>query len=139
MILDFIKKIFSPIIAIVDKAVPDKDKKNELKAHIKELEIQISGKLLDYEVKLMQAQASVIEKEAGGESWLQRNWRPGLMALFGIIIANNYIINPYMKALFNIDVMMPIPTEMWGLLKLGVSGYVVGRSVEKAVKVWKGN
>ena len=30
-----------------------------------------------------------------------------------------------------------IPPDMWDLLKLGVGGYVVGRSVEKGVKVWK--
>jgi hypothetical protein len=26
---------------------------------------------------------------------------------------------------------------MWELLKIGVGGYVVGRSVEKGVKVWR--
>ena len=30
-----------------------------------------------------------------------------------------------------------IPPDMWDLLKLGVGGYVLGRSVEKGVKVWK--
>jgi len=32
-----------------------------------------------------------------------------------------------------------IPPDMWDLLKLGIGGYVVGRSVEKGVKVWKGD
>ena len=33
--------------------------------------------------------------EALGHSWLQRNWRPMLMVLFGVIIANNYVVVPY--------------------------------------------
>lgn len=30
-----------------------------------------------------------------------------------------------------------IPPDMWDLLKLGVGGYVVGRSAEKSIKTWK--
>jgi len=30
-----------------------------------------------------------------------------------------------------------IPPDMWELLKLGVGGYVLDRSVEKGVRVWK--
>jgi len=33
--------------------------------------------------------------------------------------------------------MLPLPPDMWELLKIGVGGYIVGRSVEKGVKVWK--
>lgn len=88
---------------------------------------------------IAEGQASIIVQEAKG-GWLQRNWRPMLMCLFGIIIANNYIVHPYI-ALFwpGKSVMMEIPEAMWGLLKIGVGGYIVGRSTEKAVQMWKGN
>ena len=33
--------------------------------------------------------------------------------------------------------MLEIPPDMWGLLKLGLSGYIVGRSGEKMVTAWK--
>ena len=59
------------------------------------------------------------------------------MVLFGIIIAKNQIVNPYLSAVFGVDVIMPIPPEMWGLLKIGMGGYIVGRSIEKGVKTWK--
>lgn len=85
----------------------------------------------------METQASIIIAEAQGASWLQRNWRPGLMALFGIIILNNYILNPWISAMFDVEVMMEIPEQMWGLLKLGIGGYIVGRSTEKAVTAWR--
>jgi hypothetical protein len=32
---------------------------------------------------------------------------------------------------------VPLPPDMRDLLKIGVGGYVVGRSVEKGVRVWK--
>ena len=47
------------------------------------------------------------------------------MCLFGIIIANNYIIAP----IFGLA-SLPIPDDMWSLMKIGLGGYVVGRSVE---------
>ena len=54
-----------------------------------------------------------------------------LMCLFGLIIANNYLIAPLLGT-----PMADIPPDMWELLKLGFGGYVIGRSVEKGVKVW---
>ncbi len=92
---------------------------------------------LDSLEKSIETQASIIVAEAQGASWLQRNWRPGLMALFGVIIFNNYILNPWISVLFDVEVVMEIPEEMWGLLKLGIGGYIVGRSTEKAVTAWK--
>ena len=59
------------------------------------------------------------------------------MLSFTAIIVNNYILNPWLSALFGIDVVMEIPESMWGLLKLGVGGYIVGRSAEKGIELWK--
>jgi hypothetical protein len=59
------------------------------------------------------------------------------MLLFGIIIANNYIIYPYLSSFMENAPMLEIPPDMWDLLKIGLGGYVVGRSAEKAVTVWK--
>jgi hypothetical protein len=33
--------------------------------------------------------------------------------------------------------MLELPEQLWGLIKIGVGGYVVGRSGEKFAKVWK--
>ncbi|MCK5018668.1 MAG: hypothetical protein KAS32_16525 [Candidatus Peribacteraceae bacterium] len=91
----------------------------------------------DLEARTIEAQSSIVVAEAKGH-WLQRNWRPMLMCLFGIIIANNYIIHPYVNAIWpDTSVMLTIPPDMWSLLKLGVGGYIVGRSVEKGIEKWK--
>jgi len=117
--------LLTGLLGVVDKAVEDKDQASQIKARLGEM--AMSGHM-----KELEAAASIIVAEAQGESWLQRNWRPLLMVLFGVIIANNYIVVP----IFNTPAA-EIPPDMWDLLKLGVGGYVVGRTVEKGVKHWK--
>lgn len=80
----------------------------------------------------MTAQAGVITAEAQSSNKLTSSWRPMLMYIFMAIIVNNYILGPYLQAMFHTGVTLAMPPDMWDLLKLGVGGYVVGRSVEKA-------
>jgi len=58
------------------------------------------------------------------------------MLVFVAIIANNYIVAPYLQAMFHVGLTLTIPPEMWDLLKLGSGGYVAGRSMEKAVSAF---
>ena len=117
--------LISGVFGVIDKAVEDKDQATAIKAKLQEM-------VLTGQMKEIEAAASIIVAEAKGDSWLQRSWRPLLMCLFGIIIANNYLVVP----LFGTPAAA-IPPDMWELLKLGVGGYVLGRSVEKGVRVWK--
>ncbi len=120
-------------LAITGELTPEDKAAVELKI----LELETVAQQLNS--KTQEFQTNVIIAEAKGDSWLQRNWRPGLMALFGIIVANNFIIAPYVELIFGAEkmVMLPIPEHLWGLLKLGVGGYIVGRSGEKIVNNWK--
>ena len=117
--------LLSGLFGVIDQAVEDKDEAARIKARLQEM-------VLTGQMKEIEAAAQVIVAEAQGDSWLQRNWRPMLMCLFGLIIANNFVVVP----LFGTP-SAEIPPDMWDLLKLGVGGYIVGRSVEKGVKVWK--
>lgn len=125
MLPAIIGPLLAGLIGVVDQAVEDKDQANVIKARLNEL--ALSGNL-----KELESAAKIIVAEAQGDSWLQRNWRPLLMVLFGIIIANNYILVP----IFGTPAA-DIPPDMWDLLKLGVGGYVVGRTAEKSLKSWK--
>lgn len=125
MLPALIGPLLSGILGVVDKAVEDKDQANVIKAKLNEMAVTGAFKELE-------AAAKIIVAEAQGESWLQRNWRPLLMVMFGAIVANNYILVP----IFNTPAA-DIPPDMWDLLKLGVGGYVVGRTVEKGLKTWK--
>ena len=116
---------------VVDQLVEDKDLAGKLKFQITQQSAQID--VTKY-VAQLEAQKSVLVAEIQGESWLQRNWRPMIMIMFATVIANNYIIFPYMNAFGLTAVLLDLPAAMWNCLTLGLSGYVVGRSAEKIAK-----
>jgi hypothetical protein len=99
---------------------------------------KVLDRLTEFETTLMKAKSVVIEAEAKSEHWLVSAWRPITMLVFVAIIANNYIIVPYASALFSVQIpTLELTDQMWELLKIGLGGYIVGRSVEKAVKHYK--
>ena len=56
------------------------------------------------------------------------------------IIANNYIFVPYANMFLEKDIIpLELTQDMWELLKIGLGGYIVGRSAEKVAKNLKGN
>lgn len=122
--------ITGPLFGLIDKAVADKDEANRLKTEIR-------SQLIDSENSIVKAQMEIILAEAGGESWLQRNWRPLLMLVIIAIVANNYLIAPYLGAMFGVGLTLPLPDALWDLMTLGVGGYVGGRSVEKGIRSWQ--
>lgn len=127
MLAALLPPLLGGLFNVIDKAVEDKSQAAAIKAKLQEM-------VLSGQMKEIEAAAAIILAEAQGDSWLQRNWRPMLMCLFGLIVANNYMVAP----LFGTP-LADIPPDMWDLLKLGIGGYVLGRSVEKGVAVWKAN
>jgi len=117
---------------LVGQFVEDKDKSNELETAIK-------SKLLGLEQAVITAQKEVIVAEANSQSFIARNWRPIMMLTFVSIIANNYILFPYITLFGGTAITLEIPPDMWGLLKIGVGGYVLGRSGEKMVESYAKN
>ncbi len=126
--IPIIGTVIEKIFGVIDKAVENKDEANKLKVSIQTQLLQQDYQEIQTQIE---KQASIIVAEAQGQSWLQRNWRPGLMALFGLIIANNFVIFPYLELYGVKSTSLQIPPDMWALLKLGIGGYVVGRSGEK--------
>ncbi len=124
-----IGKVLEQIVGVVDKVVEDKDQAARLKH---DLEMELLEKDFSFVEKEIEAKASVIASEAQGASWPQRNWRPVLMLTFTYLIVHNYIISP----LFSLP-HLELPPDMWELLKLGVGGYIIGRSAEKGIAAWK--
>ncbi|WP_444958103.1 3TM-type holin [Microbulbifer sp. ZKSA002] len=119
-----ISAISNLIGKVIDKAFPDKTEANRLKA-------QVDSQLIVMDLEELKAATQVITSEASGESWLQRNWRPVTMLTFvGLIVfhwlgwtAPNLSENQTLALL--------------EIVKIGLGGYVVGRSVEKATIAWK--
>jgi len=122
--------ITGPLFGVIDKAVTDKDEANRLKQ-------EIQSQLIESQDSLLKAQMQIILAEAQGESWAQRNWRPVLMLVIVAIIGNNYLIAPYLGAMFGVGLTLPLPERLWDLMTLGVGGYVAGRTVDKGLKTWQ--
>ena len=87
---------------------------------------ELEAKLLSLESEILKAQANVIMSEANGQSWLQRSWRPITMLTFLVLVVlDSFGLLPFRLA-----------EEAWGLLKIGLGGYVIGRSAETVAKTW---
>lgn len=113
---------------IISRFVPDPQAKLAANLELAKLAQQSQQGLIDAEKAYVAAQSQVITAEVQSQSWMARNWRPLLMLTFTYIIAHNFVIAP----LFSIHAV-DIPPNMWELLKLGMGGYIIGRSAEKIV------
>ena len=122
-----IGSVLKPATDLVDNLTTSKEEKLQLKNAMEQIQNALSEKLLSYEAKLATLKASVIETETKG-NMLQRSWRPILMLSFGFIIIYEYFISK----VFSLP-SANLPSDFWELLKIGVGGYVVGRSAEKIV------
>lgn len=96
---------------LIDKFFPDAGEKDK-----RQMELLLST---------FTAQASIVGKEAASQHFLAANWRPITMLTFvGLIVARmfGYTAEGISEAEY---------IELWSLVKIGLGGYVVGRSVEK--------
>jgi len=117
---------------VLDKIFPDKTKAAEAKAKL--MELAQKGELAELE-----SAAKIIVAEASSEHFLVAAWRPITMLVFVFIVFNNYILAPYINLFFTVDVALETPPDLWALIKIGLGGYVIGRSGEKIAKVVKNN
>ncbi|WP_319760705.1 holin family protein [Maridesulfovibrio sp.] len=115
---------------IIDKIWPDAGERE--KAKLRLMELQNKGELADLE-----ARVQVMLAELSG-NWLQRSWRPILMLTIIAIVANNYLVYPYLTLFWDKAPSLELPMQLWSLMELGLGGYVVGRSAEKVAKTWSG-
>ncbi len=133
MIPALIPAIAGLIGKVIDRAVPDQAEAARLRG-------QMLDTLHTEGMAELEAQSKLILAEAQGESWLQRNWRPVLMLVIVAIIGNNYLVAPYINAMFGAGSvpLLDLPERLWDLMTLGVGGYVAGRSAEKLMTTYKG-
>lgn len=115
---------------LIDHFFPDAEEADKRKADLLSM-------TMNKESEMFKALTDVVKQEAKSEHFIVAAWRPITMLTFVFIIANNYILYPYLSLFFGEAPKLEIPPDMWDLLKIGLGGYVVGRSGEKAVKAWK--
>ena len=120
-LLDIVSGIFRPIADVIDHVLPSGDAKIQLQQKMLEAQMAAASQVMDYQKQLLDSQTQIVKAEAQGNSWLQRSWRPITMLTFLVlVVCDAFGWLPFRLA-----------SDAWGLLKLGLGGYVVGRSVEK--------
>jgi hypothetical protein len=119
--LGFISKIIEPIAGLVDKLHTSDDERLEAKAVLLQLQTSLMSQTLDYEKQIAASQRDIIVAETQANSWLTRSWRPiTMLTLVAIVVISQFT-------------EMEVPPDLWFVIKLGLGGYVGGRSVEKSV------
>ncbi len=116
-----VKGVVSAVGGVIDRlTLPAREKK--------QLETDLLRIFIEWEKRVMEAQAAVLTEEARG-TWLQRSWRPLVMLTFALIV---------LAGTFTSLPMLADTSRFWDLLEIGLGGYVVGRSGEKIVQAFTG-
>lgn len=127
-IFSFVKEIFTPAKELIDDIHTSDEERLQLRNVLAKIENDTTLKVIDYEGKLLEAQSSIIMAETQSESWLVKNWRPLTMLSFvSIVIMYWFGYQPENMSQATID-------NVFQLIKIGLGGYVIGRSGEKIAK-----
>lgn len=114
--------MLAPILGDVVRRVLPADPEAAAKA-----EAEVSRELLANAARLETAAADIVRTEAASSHWLAANWRPLVMLVFtGLIVARWFG-----WAAPNLSEAEYI--ALWNIVELGLGGYVIGRTVEKAL------
>ena len=131
-ITSFISNIFKPAADLIDNVHTSEEERLTLKNALVELQsevtkkqIELVSKQMDLERQLLDSKSNIIMSEAKSESWITRSWRPITMLTFLILVVLNSLGLITLEEQFSHDFMM--------LVQIGLGGYVVGRSAEKAI------
>ena len=92
-----------------------------------EIETQFQTQIVANAAAIEEAAAGIINTEAASTHWLAANWRPLTMLVFvGLIVSRwlGYSAENMTEAEY---------LSIYDLVKIGLGGYVVGRSAEKIV------
>lgn len=109
---------------VIDSLADGADSLFTSKEERKKAKLALRSRLLDHREKLASERSAVIQSETSG-SWYQRAWRPFVMLVFVAVIVGHWFgyagggIDPSIQA------------QLYQTIKLGLGGYVLGRSAEK--------
>lgn len=110
---------------LIDKVLPDKEEAAKLKA-------QITLEAMKADAGELDAAAKIIVAEAGGESWIQRSWRPITMLFFVGLVGAHWM------GLTAPNIGEETVLKLLDIVQVGLGGYVLGRSGEKIMKSYAG-
>lgn len=118
--------LIGPVMTLLSKIIPDPNLRAQAQAQL--LDLQSKGELaqLDSDLRQALASAGIVQAEAQSSNWLTSSWRPLTMLTFVALIVCR---------VFGWTAHIPDAeyAELWSLVKLGLGGYVIGRTAEKTI------
>lgn len=119
--------LFSSIFGGIDKISTSDEERLQWKSKLMETQSEILSQVFSLEKLYLKAQQSVLTAELQHGNWLTRSWRPLTMLVFV-----GFVVWFGIGTAYEIPVpSVPFMDNMMGLVKLGLGGYIVGRSGEK--------
>jgi hypothetical protein len=111
----------APIVSrIVGNLFPDPQEKAKAEA-------EAMRQLLSAQSEIQAAASEIVRTEAASQHWLAANWRPLTMLIFvGLIVARWFGWSA--PGLSEAEAI-----KLWGIVEIGLGGYVIGRTAEKLV------
>ncbi len=109
---------------LIDSWFPDPEEADKRRA-------DLAMMIQNGEMQKLDIVASIIKSEAGSEHWLTANWRPLTMLTFVALIVAHWLGFTAENLTDEVVIML------LEIVKVGLGGYVIGRSVEKGIKEWK--
>ena len=125
MIDKILGSILGPVNNIIDELKFSGEEKGKLKTKINGQILGVIPQILEYERNLIAEKASIIRSELSDGNWFSKSWRPFVMIVFTFLLVTSYLGLTTVKESLQI--------ELLGIIKFGLSGYIVGRSAEKIV------
>jgi len=101
------------------------EERNKAERLLRKVEVQLEEKMLEVKQQLIQKRGDAVTAEIEGESWYQRAWRPATMVVFVGIIVMHWV------GVAGTHLDPEIQTYLYETIKIGLGGYVIGRSAEK--------
>ena len=122
--IPIVGEIINRVVGIVDKAVPNKDEANKLKA-------DITKALIEQQTDLNETMKEIAIKEISGTKF-QSYWRPTLSWMVIFMWPYNYILRPLFISVTSTD-LPPIDSDaMATITAMWTTVYGLGRSFEKS-------
>lgn len=126
-LLSLIGNIFKPAAELIDNLHTSDEEKLQAKNQLMVIQAAAVSEAVDFETAQLNAKRDIIVAEAKSDGWLTRNWRPmTMMMLMFSVMAFWFGLTPP-NALLTEEIIL----SMFGLVKIGVGGYITSRGVEK--------
>ena len=124
MIAALIPAITGLIGKAIDKAVPDKDEAERLKA-------EITLQAMSHAETELKSATDIILAEAKGESWLQRSWRPITALTFVALVVSHWL------GFTAPNITQETLNGLLDIIQVMIGGYTISRGGEKIMKIYK--